>query len=130
MTITKQYIGFAVLIALATLAISLTIINSANASAGFLAANMASSSAVSVSTSPSIPVFATSSPNCAARIISTASSSIMIQFTEKFGGSPNVAKGFWQAASTTKEYDSSLYGCGAVQIFSFTTQQITVAETF
>ena len=102
----------------------------ANASApNGLPATMASTSAQTVGTTPSTPVFATST-GCAARIIGTASSSIMVTFTDKFGDVPNAANGLWQGASTTVAYDSGLYGCGAVKIYSFTSQQIRAAESF
>jgi hypothetical protein len=53
----------------------------------------------------------------------------MTTFSDFQGDAPNAAKGFWQAASTTKEYDAGLYGCGAFKIYSFATQQITVLES-
>jgi len=52
----------------------------------------------------------------------------MVGFSDAQGFVPNVAKGFYQAASTTVAYDSGLYGCDAVRIYSFATQQITVLE--
>lgn len=126
----EGYVALALLVASAVLVFSFSYFGRADAAGGFLPATMASSSAVTVGTSPSTPVFATSSPNCSARIIGTASSSIMVTFTDKNGDVPNIAKGFWQGASTTVAYDSGLFGCGAVKVFSVSSQQIMVAETF
>ncbi len=71
-------------------------------------------------------IFATST--CTARIISTATSSIMIKFNG-VGGAPTSSFGHWQGASTTVAYDSGQYGCEALSIYSFSSQLITVTET-
>ena len=65
---------------------------------------------------------------CASRIISTGSSAVMLTFTDKQGQSPTGLFGYWQAASTTVAYDSGLYGCDAVKVYSYTAQNITVSE--
>ncbi len=69
------------------------------------------------------------SSSCSARVISTATSSIMIGFSDNQGFVPSAMQGFFQAASTTVSYDSGQYGCGALRIFSFQTQAITVLES-
>lgn len=78
-------------------------------------------------TNSSALVFATSS--CSARIISTSASPIMITFGDVAGnGGPTGSFGHIQAASTTVIYDSGQVGCGALRIYSFTSQVITVSE--
>lgn len=73
--------------------------------------------------------FATSS--CASRVITTVASPIMMQFTLAFGSStlPNGTEGHLQAASTTSVYDSGLYGCDALTIYSFASSTITISES-
>ena len=84
-------------------------------------------STTAVVTNTAALVFATST--CSARVISTSgNSAIMIGFAERVGFVPNGLQGIWQAASTTVAYDGSQYGCGAVRIFSYGTQNITVQE--
>jgi hypothetical protein len=73
-------------------------------------------------------VFPTST-NCAARVITTASSSIQISFSDKQSLVPGVTAGHMQAGSTTVAYDSGLYGCDAVRIYSWTAQKITIQES-
>lgn len=88
-------------------------------------ATVATTSLNAVTSTASV-VFATSS--CVSRIISTQASGIMIGFTDKQGFVPSGTQGFWQPASTTVSYDASQFGCGAVRIYSGTTQNITVSE--
>lgn len=72
-------------------------------------------------------VFASST--CTARIITTAASPIMITFGDIAGnGGPTGTFGHLQAASTTVVYDSGQVGCGALRVYSFTSQNITVSE--
>lgn len=91
-----------------------------------LSATIATTSTQTVNTTAST-VFATST-NCASRVISTASSSIKITFSDRIGETPNDTTGLTQGASTTKEYDAGLYGCGLVKVYSFGTQVITFFE--
>ena len=61
-----------------------------------------------------LTMFATSTPDCISRIITTKSEAITI----KFGDYTQFALtnlGHIQAASTTVTYDSALYGCGLWQ---------------
>lgn len=116
-------------IVLALFAIALFVFNSpypvsASAPSG-LQASIATTSNPTV-TSTAVLVFATSS--CAARTISTSASPIMITFSDNQGKVPTGSFGTLQAASTTVTYDSGQFGCGAVKIYSFTSQVITVAE--
>lgn len=73
-------------------------------------------------------VFPTST-NCAARVITTASSTVMISFSDKQSLVPSPTAGHFQTGSTTVAYDSGIYGCDAVRIYSFTAQQITIQES-
>jgi hypothetical protein len=88
----------------------------------------ATTSNLQVSNAGTKTLFATSS-GCSARIISTATTSLMLTFTDNLGQSPSAIFGVWQAASTTVAYDSGLYGCGLVKGFSFGTGMITLFET-
>lgn len=89
-----------------------------------LPAGRASSSQIAV-TAGTVAVPVATSSVCAARIISTASTSIMVSIGEAF---PSATLGYWQNASTTEKYDGGLYGCGAVKIYPFSTGAITVTE--
>lgn len=73
-------------------------------------------------------VFATST-QCSARVITTYASPIMVTFSDVQGKVPTGTFGHLQAASTTVAYDSGIYGCETVRIYSFTSQAITVTET-
>jgi hypothetical protein len=91
-----------------------------------LPSTIATTSVPAVTTTAAL-VFATSS--CAARVITTTASPIMIGFSDVQGFVPTGVQGHLQAASTTVSYDSGLYGCGAVRIYSFVAQSITVSES-
>ena len=86
---------------------------------------IATSSNPAVSTTPVI-VFATST--CAARVITTGASPIMITFADIAQGAPSGLYGHLQAASTTVVYDGGQVGCGALRVYSFTSQVISVSE--
>lgn len=90
-----------------------------------LIANYATSSAIVVGTTAST-VLATST--CQARIITVpGTSAIMMTFNDKY--TPTGSFGITQAASTTVAYNSGIYGCGALKIFSFAAQNITVTDS-
>lgn len=93
-----------------------------------LTATVATTSNPTVTTSAAL-VFATTSPSCTSRTIGTAGSAITITFSDNQGKRPTGIFGFPQAASTTVTYDGGQFGCGAVYIYSFATQAITVQET-
>lgn len=85
---------------------------------GNIAASIATSSVVTLSTSANTLISATSSPTirrqCASRIISTRGNNIMLVFgdsNEVSSSTLSSVVGFIQAASTTVVYDSALYGC-------------------
>lgn len=102
--------------------------NKVQASAPFgLPATMATTSNPAVTSTASL-VFATTTA-CSARVITTYASPVMITFSQVQGSIPTATFGHLQAASTTVAYDSGLYGCGAVEIYSFTNQSITVSES-
>lgn len=91
-----------------------------------LQATIATTSNPTVNTTAAL-VIATSS--CSARIITTYASPIMITFSDVQGSIPTGLFGHLQAASTSIAYDSGLYGCGAVRIYSFVAQNITVSDS-
>lgn len=92
-----------------------------------LPASFVSASSTDVSTTVGT-IFATSS-NCAARVISTDGSAIMLTFSQKDGEEPSGSVGHWQAASSTVVYDGGIYGCDAVRAYSYATQDVQVYET-
>jgi len=91
-----------------------------------IAATQGTSTVVTVGTTPTIPIAATSS--CAARIITTGASAVAISFNgiPPTGGPGG---GVAQAASTTAAYDCGIYGGGAVQVYSYASQSLRITET-
>ena|SRR3990167_3975518 len=90
-----------------------------------LPASNASSSPIAVAAGTVTTPVATST-TCAARVVATASTTIMVQVG---GDGPTASAGYFQAASTTVIYDGGIYGCGALKVFPFSTGAITVMET-
>jgi hypothetical protein len=90
-----------------------------------LPSTVATSSLVTVAQTP-LTVFATSTM-CAARVVSTTGSPVMLTFSDAY--TPSATAGFVQGASTTVAYDSSQYGCGKVKAYSFVTSAFTVQES-
>ena len=90
-----------------------------------LPAGNASSSPIAVAAGSVTTPVATST-TCAARVVATASTTVMVQVG---GDGPTASSGYFQAASTTAIYDGGIYGCGAVKIYPFSTGAITVTET-
>lgn len=74
-------------------------------------------------------LFATST-GCTNRLIGTDNSAIKLTFSDKEGARPTGEIGFPQAASTTVAYDSGLYGCGAIWVYSYGTQGLTITELY
>ena len=72
-------------------------------------------------------LFATSS--CAARVVTTQGGYLELTFSDYAGQSPSATFGHYQAASTTVQYDSGLYGCGLFKGYSNVAQVVTVTET-
>lgn len=90
-----------------------------------LQATVATSSYQGVSGTQAV-LFATSS--CSARIVSTASTSIMLTFRDQ--DIPTAFYGHFQAASTTVAYDSGQYGCAGWRVFGFAPAGgITISES-
>jgi hypothetical protein len=67
---------------------------------------------------------------CAARVISTSGSAIMISFGSQSSTTLSQTVGHWQPASTTVAYDGGLYGCGYMSIRGVNASStITITET-
>lgn len=92
-------------------------------SAGSLQAGHATSSLYAVGPQQVIEIPEVAS--CANRSIGTLGTPIQV-ISSKAGISPTAARGFPQAASTTKEYDSDLWGCGGLKVFAFSSTTLTV----
>lgn len=123
----STYFTFIAAIAVAVMFLYLLESRQAEASAfPGLSATIATTSNITVGTSVTAAAIATSS--CQARIISTSASPVMLTFSDYAAQTPTGSFGHLQGASTTVAYDSGLYGCGAVKIYSFTTQLITVSD--
>jgi hypothetical protein len=79
----------------------------------------------------SIPVASSTVPTpeipsgCSSRVVATASTSVNIGIGNMV---PSGSLGYFLAASSTKEFDSGIYGCGALKIFPFATGAITVTD--
>ena len=67
---------------------------------------------------------------CAARIVSTQGSNVMLGFSALNGSTTSAIYGIEQLASTTVAYDSGLYGCGQLSAYSFSTAVVTEVTTF
>lgn len=98
----------------------------ASAPAG-LPATVATSSNPSVGTTA--VTLAATSTGCAARIVTSRNSPLMLTFSDFKGDTPTATAGHLQLASTTIAYDSGIYGCGAVKAFGYVADTITVTET-
>ena len=84
---------------------------------------------ISVGSTSAVTVFEANG-GCLARVISTASSTLMLSFGSS---TPTAVRGHWQAASTTATYDSSIFGCGQWQTVSYApvaSSTITVIEFY
>lgn len=91
-----------------------------------LPTSVASTTSQAVSTTARLLV-ATST--CDARIITSRAQPLMLTFSDYNGATPTAQFGHLQAASTTVTYDSGVYGCGAVKVYAYGTDSITVTET-
>ena len=90
-----------------------------------LPATLATSSARQVGTSTTPTILAQGNNVCTSRVISTTNQPIMLSFGFAYDqagvyGSTTLSQnqGIFQAASTTKEYDSGLFGCGTTSAIS------------
>lgn len=81
----------------------------------------------------SLPVASSSVPTanapigCSSRIVATASTTVMVGIGNMV---PTASLGYFVAASTTKEFDSGIYGCGALKIYPFSTGAISVTDNY
>lgn len=73
-------------------------------------------------------LFATSSA-CTSRIISNQAGALKLTFNDKLGARPTAVNGVLQSASTTVVYDAEQYGCGAVYVYPYGTDTLTLVET-
>lgn len=91
-------------------------------------ATVATSSQATTAANAALTLVATST-NCVARVISTRASAVMLTFSDYAGQTPTGTFGHLQTASSTVVYDSSIYGCGLIKVYSYTADTITVTET-
>jgi len=75
---------------------------------------------------PNTAIVLISTSTCNARIISTATTTLMLTFTDK--DTPTGTFGTLQAASTTVVYDSGQYGCGQIRGMSNSGGYVTVID--
>lgn len=129
MTLTKNHLTYGVLALALTVLLTLSYFTSnkvkASAPTG-LPATIATSSNPAVSTT-AVTIIATST--CSARVISTASTSLMLTFSDYANQTPTAIFGVYQAASTTVVYDSGQYGCGLVKAYANAAGVITVIDS-
>ena len=124
MTKTSQ-ISISILLLTVLALCSFLFVRSASASApGGLPSTIATSSNPALAANTATVIIASST--CNARIISTATTTLMLTFTDK--DTPTATFGVFQPASTTVVYDSGQYGCGQVKALSNLAGQITVQD--
>lgn len=95
-----------------------------NSSATF-PARVATSSTIQAGPQLNQTLFAQNT-SCAARIISTVASPVMLSFGITV---PTALNGHLQAASTTVAYPGNQYGCGPITAYGFASSTITLTET-
>ena len=90
--------------------------------------NLATSSLIALKPTP-ILVFATST-NCGSRVITSTSTEILIQFGDIASSTATdiIPFAHKQFSSSTVEYDSGIYGCGAWRVQGITAGRIHVSE--
>mgnify|MGYP001620165213 CR=1 FL=1 len=97
-----------------------------------LPAQLASTSVVSVGPSNNGVLLFPKSNFCSSRVISTKERALLLMFDNvatQASSTLNSRFGHLQAASTTVNYDSGVYGCGTVYAFGFdATTSITTSE--
>jgi hypothetical protein len=102
--------------------------NTSFGSVGGIQATIASSTSQTVTIATVRLLYATSSA-CTSRVISTQAGNIRLTFNDKLGARPTNVFGVLQTASTTVVYDAEQYGCGAVYVYPYETNTLTVLET-
>lgn len=126
----KNIIHIIQLVLVACILIAILPINSVKLQGGSVGAGfqsqIATSSTVQVGPQQNQTLFS-SKTQCASRTISTLGNPIMVSFGGEI--TPAAGTGHIQAASTSVNYDSALYGCGAWTAYGFTaTTTVTVTE--
>lgn len=128
MTSTDKFIAGIVLVLLIVAAIYIgNPVAHASAPSG-LPATVSTSSSAAIGAG-TVTLLAATSSNCAARVVSTGGSAALMTFSDNQGLQPTGVYGVFQPASTTVAYDSGLYGCNAIRIFSYTAQPVSITET-
>ena len=85
------------------------------------------SSDASVAVGPQqVITVASKASNCVSRVISTASTSLMLSFSTTF--TPTATVGHYQAASTTVSYDNANFGCGPIRAWANASGTVAVAS--
>jgi hypothetical protein len=97
-------------------------------SVGGLQSTVASSSAQTTVAGTVRILFATST-SCTSRVISTQAGAIKLTMSDHKGLRPTGVLGVLQTASTTVVYDAEQYGCGAVYVYPYAADTLTVVET-
>jgi hypothetical protein len=123
----KVMVGIGVILALLAYVLGIRENVSVAGAPSGLTATVASTSQIILAANGVSTLFSTSS--CAARVIATGNSAIMLTFDERVGTNPSGIVGAWQAASTTAAYDGGLFGCGTMKVYSFGAQQVRATET-
>lgn len=90
----------------------------------------ATSSMLIVTATKDFTAFATSTPNCTNRTITTIANPIMIKIGDHARFELGSNAGHYQAASTTVEYDSGLYGCGLWTIRGALSSNVASTQVF
>jgi len=121
-SVTKSFLFFAAFLLIAAVFLLPGVLRASTPPG--IAATIATSSNPVVGTT-AVVVFATSS--CAARIVTTVASPVMITFSDD--KTPTALFGHLQPASTTVAYDASQYGCGQTKMYGFVSSAITVSES-
>jgi hypothetical protein len=97
-------------------------------SVGGLQSTVATSSTRGTTAATVQLLFATST-SCSSRIIGTQLGAVNLTMSDHRGLRPTVSSGLRHATSTTIAYDAELYGCGAVYVYPYTADTLTLVET-
>lgn len=122
----NRIISLAIILGMIALTAMLLTQKSFGSAPAGLATSVASTTSQAVSTTARLLV-ATST--CDARVITSRAQPLMLTFSDYNGATPTATFGHLQSASTTVVYDSGQYGCGAVKVYAYGTDSITVTET-
>ncbi len=93
---------------------------------GYIATFATSTPSQSVTAATVELLFASSS--CSSRVIGTRTGEIRLTFRDTGADRPTGQAGFSQAASSTVVYDAETFGCGAVYVYPFVTETLSVME--